>query len=211
MEQNLSELVNILLRSHKRWNEHVFQKRSDLTDKIIGFARETFWNMPPVPTKKQIRNFRKEMAKDTCCGKYCPNMDDLTDETLSDFLDSIGQPRKNGLPIAKSILYHRVLYQGHALFFVDSIVSWIRDFFRDYHVPDDKAAEITKYLVRSVIGHERRHRTQDVLPEIFDGMTSTEKERDAEQWEPCFMDWFGDTQPCIEREKGWREHARKNP
>lgn len=200
MEHDLTELVNILLRSHKRWNEHIFQRRSDLTNQIVDFANQTFKNFPPVSTKRQIKNFRKEMAKDDVCAQYCPEMDFLTDENLGDFLDSIGQPRKNGLSIAKSILYHRTLYQGHVLFFVNSIVSWIDTFFKEHNIPDERVAEITTYLVRSVIGHERRHKTQDMLPEIFGKMTSAEREEDAEQWEPCFMDWFGD----------WREYAHKN-
>lgn len=110
MEYDLKELVNILLRSHKRWNEHIFQKRSELTNQIVDFAHKTFKDVPPVSTKWQIKNFRKQMAKDDVCAQYFPEMDFLTDENLGDFLNSIGEPHKNGLSIAKSILYHRTLY-----------------------------------------------------------------------------------------------------
>lgn len=213
------ELVNTYLKMYRRFGEHIFQNNREVADTIIKFAHETFEDgKGPKSTLKQIRRFRKKMEKEVYAGNFYPSMEDLSEENFDWYFLNLGEPKINGLSLAKSIMYHRNLWQNQILFFAEAIADMVLELIKKSPDVEDKHVPmIAKSLTRSIIGHERRHKTQSyyecqhnepwkyLMYKKAKNSLFVAKEEDADWFAERFMEWFWDTADKLELEKHWFE------
>lgn len=217
----VTELVNTYLRMYRRFDEHVFKNTRAFANEIIKIAHEEFEEPgAPKSTEWQVKRFRRRMEKQSYTGQYFSLIKDLTDDNLPAYIEANGNPDLNGMSIAKSVMYHLILYQGQILLYSEGIADMVLNLVKKQGVPDEHVPSVTKFLVRSVIGHERRHKTQqffeDECGNLWEYLTyekskdslAAAKEEDAEFWAAGFLDWFGDSNEKINQEKHWSELAK---
>lgn len=214
-KRELAELVYVILRQHRRFDEVIYRKRSDLADEIVKVAKTVFAKDFRRPFEASA--FRRRFLQTGHCGEYWWDESGLMNRDFDIFCSLVGKPEENGIAIAKSIVYHYALFQGKILFFVDAIVETIL-----HHADEIDAGDIplvAPHFIRSIIGHERRHKMQDFFSkygDLRDFLMDTSKETpldealedDADWFEAHFLTWFWDGVDRLEDEERWRNSSK---
>lgn len=207
-EEYLAKLAENILKAHLRFGESVIASSDVLADKVILTAKTDLGEGEPwgPPTKEQEEAYRNDVRAgySRVTAMYFSPMED---DDIIPWIEERGLIEKYGMAVALSAGLERRLLGNRIVHFVDGLVDmFTRAFVDERHIDSGDWPEVLKWVIRTTMGHERRHMTQfaflsiDHDPWAFlsigaeSGLSPFEaREIDAEEWAGSYIEnWFGD-------------------